>query len=548
MPKSRRSSQKKRLPAAATTLTSTRCPVSATGPELQWTCRLRDVLERLGFRIFKRSAKLLSEIREAKFTCADGCFPKLFRWDIFTQCYNQSRFDPSIFLHPSGDASYLPIDANCASYSAIRALSGTCIADLARDNIDVLWLSKTIFISPIFFRLMTSPCVDDYELKFQPSDLKFFVYSLSSFERDEPDIPSSLPADFLRHVTALLPVGYFSNVLVHRFRPQRCPLQMVFQILSSVVPHDRYCSPAREGRQTTFTIGASHEAVITEEELKCIVSHPFHRTIRLAFYEDSVQFNGSVSLSTLKEILQQPRSLRAINLPRVLVKAEGTDIFSLFFQQLTMNSSDLSIGYERGLMPRECLHSIVAAYPITDIRMTFAHHFWDHDPRSEGILLRRYIQPLLLDQPGVERLLIRFNYHFNYDMVHGQVLRAMPSILSACMSRKLCFVNISLARRYESASTFFTRHLDNAQWTLNNTLFPRLVLNYWRNHLPKPLEGRVVQFAIKAVNGGNIYRKTTNLVPSDMGTANAGLIFSIVKKLRLSWPDSTPASSCSTWN
>jgi hypothetical protein len=76
---------------------------------------------------------------------------------------------------------------------------------------------------------------------------------------------------------------------------------------------------------------------------------------------------------------------------------------------------------------------------------------------------------------------------------------------------------------------FSSRHLDNVKWSLNDTLFPRVVMNYWRKHLPKPLAGGVVPMAIRALHEGKVYCKTSDLRPSDMSTANAGLIFRIVK-------------------
>jgi hypothetical protein len=530
MPKSKSSSRKKRLPGAATMLTSSRCPVSAAGTELQWTCRLRDVFERRGFWIFKPFAKRLSEIREAKFTCADGCIPELFRWDILTQCYKQNWFDQNIYLHPNGDASYLPIDANCATYRATRALSGTCISDLTQGNIDVLWLSKTIFISSIFFRLMTRPCVDEYELTFHYGccdRMSTFVYELSSFEGGEPDMHSPVPLAFLRHVTALLPTGHISEVLVARDRLQRCPLEMAFQIVSCVVPSDEQYSLVTERGRTTFRIGWPQLAVITKDEIKTIVTHPFHPAIRPAFKERYIHFEESVSLTTLMDMLHEPGSVRAITLPRALVEAEGRNN-SLFYNRLALNSAALSIGYEGGSMSPECLHHISTAYAVSDICMTFTHHFWGDDPEEEGLRLHLHVQPFLLAHSSVESLVIRFdNKGYHNELSH--ILKTMPSVFAGCASRKLCFVNIALVYFWKAPDVFYSPELDNVQWSLNDTLFPRLVLNYWRNHWPKPLEGRVVPSAIKAVNEGNIFRKTTDLVPSNMGTANAGLIFQIVK-------------------
>jgi hypothetical protein len=522
-------SRKKQLLAGAAPLTPNRPAASTTGAMLQWTCRLRDIVERRDFWIDDRNRGREPQwetIREAEFACDDGCFPDGFRWDTLASCYSQNYFN--VVLVPHGSAGSRPIDPNCASYRAIRSLAGEEITDLTRNNINVLWLSQNIFISQIFFNL-DGYCVDEYELKFhyRRGSMEIFVYALSSFGDGEPDIHSPVPIAFLRHVTALLPIGHISEVLLARDYPQRCPLDMAFNIASCIVPNDDQYSPETERRWTTFRIGWPQGAVITKDEIKDIVFHPFHPTIRPAFKEGHIRFEESVSLTSLMDMLQEPQSVRAINLPCALVKAEGENN-SLFYRSLTLNSAGLSIEYEGGLMAPECLHRITTAYFISDIRMTFDHHFWGGDPERLGSRLRLHVKPFLLAHSSVESLLIRFDNKWYYNEL-SHILKTMPSVFAGCASRKLCFVNIALVYTYEARDVFFSRDLDNAQWSLDDTLFPRLVLNYWSNHLPKPLKERVMPSAIKAVNEGNIYRKTTNLVPSGMGTANAGLIFQIVK-------------------
>jgi hypothetical protein len=496
---------------------------------LRWTCRLLDVIERRGFWIddFDSDGEPIWDIREAQFSCDEGCFPAGFRWDTLGTCYSQKVYN-AVLVPPNSTGSH-PIDPNSAPYRAIRSLAGEEITDLTRRNINVLWLSQNIFISQIFFNI-EGYCVDEYELTFRydrHDRMQIFVYTLSSFEDGEPDMHSPVPIAFLRHVTALLPIGHISEVLVARDYLQRCPLEMAFQIVSCVVPSDDQYSPTTERGRTTFRIGWPQRAVITKDEIKTIVTHPFHPTIRPAFKENHIRFEESVSLTTLMNMLQEPGSVRAITLPRALVEAEGRNN-SLCYDRLTLNSAALSIGYEGGSMSPECLHRITTTYAVSNISMTFDHHFWGDDPEEEGLRLHLHVQPFLLAHSSVESLLIRFdNKGYHNELSH--ILKTMPSVFAGCASRKLCFVNIALVYVWEAPDVFYSRQLDKVQWSLNDTLFPRLVLNFWRNHLPKSLEERVVPSAVKAVNEGNIYRKTTNLVPSNMGTANAGLIYHIVK-------------------
>jgi hypothetical protein len=217
----------------AASLTRNRPAAATTGAMLRWTRRLRDEIERRGFWIddFAIDGQPLRDIREAQFVCDDGGFPHGFRWDTLASCYSQEGHN--VVLVPHGSTGSRPIDPSHASYRAIRSLSGKEITDLTRNNINVLWLSQTVFISQIFFNL-DGCCVDEYKLTFRYGGydgMGIYVYALSSFEHGEPDIHSPVPIAFLRHVTALLPMGHISEVLVARDHLQRCPLEMAFQIV-----------------------------------------------------------------------------------------------------------------------------------------------------------------------------------------------------------------------------------------------------------------------------------------------------------------------------
>jgi hypothetical protein len=97
--------------------------IPAERAKLQWTCRLRDVLERQ--LIFPDRAKVHWAMTEAKFICDDGLFPDDFRWETFAGCYSQEVVYVNL-----GRPAYLPIDPNYLSYQEIRSLSGKEVTDL----------------------------------------------------------------------------------------------------------------------------------------------------------------------------------------------------------------------------------------------------------------------------------------------------------------------------------------------------------------------------------------------------------------------------------
>jgi hypothetical protein len=92
-----------------------------------------------------------------------------------------------------------------------------------------------------------------------------------------------------------------------------------------------------------------------------------------------------------------------------------------------------------------------------------------------------------------------------------------------CNSKTLSFFNVAVATR--DFKTWNISHLKI--W--DEILFPSLSLNAYRNRMGVRAPQGVAALAIKAVNKGRFYRETTHHAPFDMSSANAGLIFHIVK-------------------
>jgi hypothetical protein len=97
--------------------------------------------------------------------------------------------------------------------------------------------------------------------------------------------------------------------------------------------------------------------------------------------------------------------------------------------------------------------------------------------------------------------------------------------MPACKSSHLCVFNASLVYWADGERT--TWKCDRVPWW-DQVIVPSLTLNFHRKRLTNPA-GAVMQFALRAVNQGIVYRKTTDHVPFDPSIANASLIYKLIK-------------------
>jgi hypothetical protein len=172
---------------------------------LQWTCRLRDVLERRGFLADRESARWLFEMSEAEFMDPENSFPKEFRWNDF--CDNSSK---ALMGYRNPPFALYPNDSNRAG--VVRAIGSGLFSQLGtgptKGTINVLWLSPTTFISPVKFSIESE--LHDYEMRLEkrvdPSSIhgliwtKVYATSLSAFEDNGWEEPSPLTIQFVEHL------------------------------------------------------------------------------------------------------------------------------------------------------------------------------------------------------------------------------------------------------------------------------------------------------------------------------------------------------------
>jgi hypothetical protein len=487
---------------------------------LKWTCRLRDFLESRGHgslftehrmtwsdELFTPQGRLHS-MREAEFiaSCENG-FPEEFRWEKFANLFECNYHGAEIEL--SGFLGDDPVATASPSLRG-RDLEGQ-IGTMNPHKLEVLWLSPTLFISSIRFAVRGALLLD-FGIMFltqAPEERRLlFAYSLKSFQESELDEPSSLSLEFFCHLTALLPVQYFMRIMLCRFSSTRFPTRFFVPFLS-IIPRDAAGTPpATEERRATFLLTGE----FNKDDLQAIFSRRFHSEVRLGFVSNLR--HESVSIGLFVDLLQHARHPRIVE----LIDTEGADDNGLVID-VVFSYADNSIRY-RGKPSRE-LYTIAKNHNITELSI-LCSALWTQSNATLDIF-DSYFQPLLVENSSLERVRLRFNSGVAEGLVSMfEKLR----VWRASAWRHVCFFDVSTAAWYGLECDVRPLHSVKC-WDEN--VFPSVVLKNFHCCMMGSLDRALIGLAVKAINGGIVYRKATDHKPYDMSIANATVIFSIMQ-------------------
>jgi hypothetical protein len=496
---------------------------------LKLTCRLRDLFESKGYRTSKCHLKRCTKIREVEFA---GCgFPEDFRWKTYSDLCNYNYYSCTWIFTRNAVSRWFSdlvpaIDSDAPEARYIRSKCGQPCTRPSTGRVDVWWLSPTHFISWMEFKL-DDVCLADFQVDFQGhGGRQFHLYSLSAFE-NQREIPRSLfPIDFCRHLIAFLPVNYFNTISLRCCRMVSLDCLLYFL---SIIPHDSPQSPPHHADEPPLRLELPLGRKIKQEELRSIFSHQLHPAVNLSFYYSD--FDESVSLNMFCDLLQEARYLRATELPQRLVRKNNDARF--YFEQIRLKSAVLTSFLLKNRFSPVFLYSFSKLHAVTDIQMDFGGNTWTwaSDKQQQCMEMRSLISPFFHTESALERLAIRFKENergYDFDKLsHWRQLTMVatttqwvPGIVSACTSKELCFFNVSV-------KVWDTYCNLDCVLSWDQDLFPSLALNYCRKNLTKPVEA--LSLAMKAVNEGVIYRKTTDHLPCNAKTTNAGVILYLLK-------------------
>jgi hypothetical protein len=430
-------------------------------------------------------------VLEAQFASESDSFPREFRWEALQSCYR---------------------DRDTPFFGEITD---------ARAAIDVLWLSPTIFVSTLWFyspncdlndcRITFARQEEDGEKEFQ-----FFLYSLPSFVRGEPGELSHWPFQFFRHVTELLPVGYFTSIYLDLLYDQKsettppCEIAYMLEFLN-IVPN---------GATQTLVLGGDH--TITVEDLRTILAHRFHPCVMLQFDRNPF-INDSVPLI---EMLTEVTHLRSIQIPKQSfggqhrLEAAAPIELSIRSNDLTMCARDCFTNEAGDRGAPSLLGAIAAIHNVDDICIKCYESEMADQQRALGQCIRPFLDGSLKTKS------LRVQLIGEPDSF--QEIKEWAAALNVpCKSKDLTTFNVRFSP-FDTYEDELPRNLDGVQqWDAE--IFPSLVLNYCSEKLTQQLDDLKFLLAIQSINEGFVYRQVTGHKPHDKSMANASLIYSLLK-------------------
>jgi hypothetical protein len=504
---------------------------------LRWTCRLRDLLEsRSNYCIDKGLISTIGpSMREAELVSGRGDLS----WESFLKCFHGKETAVTLYNTESPDSYLAPVfEPGCQASQSIRSLSGQEISDLHEENVSVLWLTDDIFITSFYFSVRCSgeetASLHSYEVELQlrripTRTLYFCVGSLSAFEtvleeHSHGPVTFDLPLAFLRRLTKSLPSDYFASLTLTRNR-DNFPVEYFSEFLS-ILPYDAPCNDTVATAETTWTQFKLQRG-ISNEDLRAICSHQFHCRLQLAFSQ-TYPFDGP--LGEISDTLRDCPHLRALVAPTKLVEFpyQGDS----FAKNQSLESLELSHVWEPSKLTLQLLDDIAANPTIREVKISFHVLSYQTDQQHIPQKLEHFVRRVLCAHSSLRRLSICFRYDPD-DL--GTPFEDARSLFMSCgldsfgTFTTLCFFNLYLERHHGYSLLPLTQNLARISWW-DKAISPSLVLNFYREYLPNNVTARVSPLAIRAVNTGAVYCKTSHHVPHDLSVANAGLIFYILQK------------------
>jgi hypothetical protein len=484
---------------------------------LRWTCRLRDAFEARGFLSSEEDSMVLSQIKEAEFVVAPNeAFPHEFRWETFCSCFKHALFQREVTLvHSGADVAQGPhlvpaMNGSCWASRSARTMNGQAVSDLGHGDINILWLSPTVFISSVKF--LETDQVQDYTVGL--GGRRWSITQLPAFDEVEFDEPSRLPIDFFGH---LAPSEKLGTLELDRSssHPNRFPVDYMMRLMS-LVP-----------LAGEVVLGG----LINIDELREILSYQFQPVVKLSFSD--APFDDSVSLDVLMELLKTAPYLRHIELPPQIFLPEDPSDVKLYVE---VDSPALSMHYAYRVSPTSDALSVISkihqADDITCFRL-FVRGLWEG---GHTALVTSVVHPFLDGRLSLENLRIQVSDEItapfpDLNAFRQELARAMIS----CRSKHLCRFNVLLFA-WDMSYDEDSEDADGViKWNIHRIrqwdegIFPQVVLNQCNKQMTKALDGRLLPRTIGAINRGILYRKSTDHIPCDMSTANAGLIFHHIK-------------------
>jgi hypothetical protein len=415
------------------------------------------------------------------------------------------------------------------------------VAECPRFN--VLWLSPTVFISPLVLEV-DSALVSDYcvcPLLIRNAkriyDANLEVYSISAFEAGARQLDlSPLPFAFLRSMIKKLPVDFFSHIHLEwertTARGRDFPPSLCLEFLS-IFPSSKTETRAYQQRRDRTL--CTFYSPLNNQQSRAILSSPLLTDNGLCL---KLPMGGSFGGESIHNIpawnaaFRESRTLRHVCLPKELSEAVWDKNDVPFTTNSCIESLTMSVdGHHQGLTffldgiatndGIKCVnitHSTVAQPDLQVISYLFSKVLPGHPSLKEVFVSVKG------KDPGLDRFLPLFTEW-------------------SAVTKRINLVHFSVVQTGWRVPVL-PSPLFQEWWDQN--MVPTLAMNWYKDEQQKSKTSligspqmvssdsmqvpSILLLQVRGVNRGNVYRMVTEKVSiSDPATANAGLLFQMLQ-------------------
>jgi hypothetical protein len=412
------------------------------------------------------------------------------------------------------------------------------VAECPRFN--VLWLSPTVFISPLVLEV-NWVVASDYCVRLLLSrdakisrDANFQVYSISTFvEGAQQQDQSPLPFAFLRPMIKKLPVDFFSSICLEwdgRERDISSSICLEFlTIFPSSSTEKQSFHQRRDRTRCTF------ESPLNKQQSCAILSSPLLADNDLCLDRTDSSFgfgkNSTHTIPAWNAALRESRTLRHVDLPSELTDAVWDKNDVPFTTNSCIESVTMSLqGCHRGLT--FFLDGIATNDGIKCVNIW--HSTWSQvDLPAISYLLSK----VLPGHPSLKKVFLA---------VKGEAPdldRFLPFFTEwRAAAKRINLVHFSIIHQNWSVPVLPVLPSPLFQKWWDKNMVPTLAMNWYKNEQQKSkMSHQMVSsdsiqvpsnlsLQVRGVNRGNVYRMVTEMVAiSDPATANAGLLFQMLR-------------------
>jgi hypothetical protein len=421
--------------------------------------------------------------------------------------------------------------------SRVQASEKSSPVEWCFDNqsINILWLSPNEFVSPLEFNGKDSYSVDfSFNRRSTKSSqwctLQLYAYHLENFPYGDVSFPG-VTLQFLQHIIPPV-VDKISNICFDLSTGRECvvPPTVVASMLEIVptnAPHQTACT------ENAF-LRVLFNGNLSEEHAEVFVNYPFRPNVRFGFSQ-----HEGFTAERYNHFLLRFRHLRHIEVP-----------FDLEYIDCDKRLFTANAGFESvailvwGKFPLKMMEGISEN---SNIKHLIVHHprglAPDHTPTNILEMLRRQIQSL--NQLTIQCTV--FSWEGRFDEARPAIDRCFRDWWELLCSDK----NKAITQSWKLSSFRFEFqdgreepfikirgwHPTESRW--DTLVVPSLALNWYRQVRQRQslstvtadkTEIRLLALAIRAVNHGVVYRKATNIIPSNPFSCHSTVIYHMLQQ------------------